>query len=109
MPKYMAQVAYTAGAAAAFVAKPQDRVAGVKALFEKAGGTLHSMDYCSGEYDIVLMLSAPDDATMAAIKLIVTAQGHCSAVHWTRLMSAEDYMSAQQKANGMSYAAPARA
>jgi uncharacterized protein with GYD domain len=109
MPRYLVQVGYTAAANAAFVAKPQDRVAGVKALFEKAGGTLHSMDYCFGEYDIVIMVSVPDDATMAAIRLIVSAQGHCSSLHATRLISADEYMTAQQKAHGMSYAPPAKA
>jgi uncharacterized protein with GYD domain len=91
------QVGCTAAAAAAFVSKPQDRVAGVRALVEKAGGTLHSMDYCFGEYDVMIMASVPDDATMTAISLLVSAQGHVRCIQTTPLMSPEAFMSAQQK------------
>jgi uncharacterized protein with GYD domain len=108
MPKYMIQVSYTPAAMATFVSNPQDRVPGVHALFEKAGGTLHNMDYCFGEYDIVLMGSLPDDTAMAALSLVVTAQGHVRSLHTTRLISPEDFMAAQHKAHGLSYKAPTK-
>ena len=53
MPKYMVQASYTAAAAAAFASNPQDRTGPVKALIEKFGGTLDSMEFCLGEFDLV--------------------------------------------------------
>ncbi len=108
MPKYLIQASYTAGAAAAFVSKPQDRVAGVKALIEKLGGTFHSIDFCLGEHDLIVMATMPDDAAAAAASLAVNAAGHVSAYKTTRLMTAEEFMAAQQKAHGVSYAAPSK-
>lgn len=109
MPKYMIQASYTAAAAATFANKPQDRVVGVKALVEKLGGRLESLDYCLGEFDIVVVVTMPDDIAAAAVALMVNGAGHISAYRTTRLMSPEDFMAAQQKAHGVSYSAPAKA
>jgi uncharacterized protein with GYD domain len=108
MPKYMIQASYTAGAAAAFMSKPQDRVAGVTALVEKLGGTFHSIDFCLGEHDLVVMATLPDDVAAAAVSLAVNAAGHVSGYRTTRLMTPEEFLAAQQKAHGLSYAAPAK-
>lgn len=39
MPRYLIQASHAAYAAAAFVSKPQDRVAAIQAMTEKLGGT----------------------------------------------------------------------
>ena len=56
--------------AAAFASKPQDRIAGLRALVEKVGGKLESMDFCLGDYDTHVMCTLPDDkaATAGIIK-----------------------------------------
>lgn len=108
MPKYMIQASYNASAAAAFMSKPQDRVAGVKAMIEKLGGTFHSIDFCLGEYDLVVISTMPDDVAAAAAALAVNGAGHVSAYKTTKLMSPEDFMAAQQKAHGISYAPPSK-
>lgn len=106
MPRYLVQAAYTAAAAAAFVKNPQDRVAGVRVLVEKMGGKLETMDYCLGDFDLVAIASLPDDVTAAAMALAVSSAGHIKSYKTTRLMSAEDFLSAQQKAHGVAYQAP---
>jgi uncharacterized protein with GYD domain len=53
MPRYLIQASYTSDAAAAFVSKPQDRVAGIRAVVKKLGGKLESLDFCLGDYDVV--------------------------------------------------------
>lgn len=109
MPKYMFHSSYTPAAAAAFATKPQDRVAGVKALVDKLGGRLDSLDYCFGEFDIVVTVTMPDDIAATAVSLLVNGAGPISAFRNTRLMSSEDFLAAQQKAHGVTYVAPARA
>lgn len=106
MPRYLVQASYTSAAAAAFLKNPQDRVAGVRALVEKLGGTFETMDYCLGEYDLVAMATLPDDVTAAAMALAVNSAGHISSYKTTRLMSPEEFLSAQQKAHGVTYQAP---
>lgn len=106
MPRYLVQASYNSSACAAFVASPQDRVAGVKAAVEKLGGSLESMDYCLGEYDLVAIAVLPDDTAAAAMALGVGAAGHIKSYRTTRLMSAQDFLTAQQRARGMAYQAP---
>ncbi len=66
MPRYMVQAAYTAEAAAAFASKPQDRVAGLRALVARLGAQLDSFEYCLGDYDVMVTYTAPDDTTAPA-------------------------------------------
>lgn len=109
MPRYLIQASYSSAAAAAFVSKPQDRVAGVQALAEKLGGKLESFDFCLGEYDVIAVGSFPDDTTAAAMALAVNAPGHLRSYRTTRLMSPQEFLAAQQKAQGTSYQAPTKA
>ncbi len=108
MPRYMVQASYTAAAAAAFASNPQDRTGPVKALIEKCGGTLDSMEFCLGEFDLVAMATLADDVTAAAVALAANAPGHLKAYRTTRLMSSEEFVAAQRKAHGVSLAAPSK-
>jgi uncharacterized protein with GYD domain len=106
MPRYLIQASYTATAAAAFVSNPQDRVPGVRAAVEKLGGKLESFEFSLGEYDVVGIGEFPDDVTAAAFALAVSAPGHLKSYKTTRLMSAQEFLSAQKKAHGVAYQAP---
>ena len=109
MPRYLIQASYTSAAAAAFTSKPQDRVAGIRAVVRKMGGKLESCDYCLGEYDLIAIGTLPDDTSAAALALAVNAPGHIKSYKTTRLMSAKEFMEAQKKAHGVAYKAPAKA
>lgn len=106
MPRYLIQATYTATAAAAFVSNPQDRVPGVRTIVESLGGKLDSFEFCLGEYDVVLLVTLPDDTTATAFSLAVNAAGHLKSSRATRLMSGEDFLAAQKLAQGTSYQAP---
>lgn len=108
MPRYMIQASYTMEALAAFVAKPQDRSAGVRALVERMGAQLSSFDFSLGDYDVMATYTAPDDVTAAAIALAVCAPGHLKSFKTTRLLSQEEFLAASQKASGAGYQAPTR-
>jgi len=109
MPRYLIQASYTSAAVAAFISKPQDRVAGLKAAVEKLDGKLESLDFSLGDYDVMAVFSAPDDTTAAALALAVNAPGHLKSYKTTRLLSSQEFLVAQQKAQGINYQAPAKA
>jgi uncharacterized protein with GYD domain len=48
--------------------------AGKKAV-ESAGGKLKSFHMLMGQYDMAILVEAPDDATLARINLSLAAQG----------------------------------
>jgi uncharacterized protein with GYD domain len=104
----MVQGAYTAEALAAFVSKPQDRVPGVRALLEKMGASLDSLDFALGEYDVIVTYTAPDDTTATAIALAACAAGHLKTFRTTKLLSSEEFQAASAKAGGANYQPPSR-
>ena len=108
MPRFMIQASYTAEAAAAFVSKPQDRVAGVRAVMERIGAHLDSFDYCLGDYDVMATFTAPDDTSAVAGALAVMAPGHLKAYKTTKLISPDEFLEASRMASGASYQAPVR-
>lgn len=109
MARYLVQASYTSAAAAAFVSNPQDRVAGLRAVIEKLGGSLESLDFSLGDHDVIAVFSASDDTTAAAVALAINAPGHLKSYKTTRLLSSQEFLAAQQKAHGASYQAPAKA
>jgi GYD domain len=58
---------------AAFAKHPEDRTAAVKALVEKLGGRFEAFYYSFGEYDGIVVLEAPDEATATAFALAAVA------------------------------------
>ena len=108
MARYMIQATYTAEAAAMFASKPQDRVAGVRALLERLGAQMDSFDYCIGDYDVMVTYTAPDDITATALALAALAPGHLKAFKTTKLLSPDEFLMASQKASGAGYQGPSR-
>jgi uncharacterized protein with GYD domain len=106
MPRYMLQFAYTPEAWAALTANPTDRTDAIRALAEKLGARLISLDYTLGEYDGLVILEAPDDTTAVALVLAAVAPGHLRATRTTRLISPSEAMESMRKAQGAGYQAP---
>lgn len=98
MPMYMFQARYTAAAIKAMVDKPQDREVAARPLVEAVGGTLKNLFFCLGEDDVVAIIEAPDDEAMAAGALAIGASGAFSSGRTTKLMTAQQAMSAMKKA-----------
>jgi uncharacterized protein with GYD domain len=106
MPRFLLQAAYTPQAWAALTRNPENRAQGLGRLVENLGGRLVSLDYCFGEYDVVVIIDAPDETTAAAVSLAVTSPGHLKAVKTTPLLSVEQAMEAMRKAGSQTYRAP---
>jgi uncharacterized protein with GYD domain len=56
--------------------------------------------YPFGEYDVLIVMDAPDDTTAASLALAVGAGGAIKAAKTTRLLSGEEWIKARRKAQG---------
>jgi uncharacterized protein with GYD domain len=107
MALYMYQAAYTAESMAAQIKEPQDRIETVRPALEAMGGKIVAGGYPFGEYDVLVLMEAPDDATAASIALAVGAGGAVKSAKTTRLLSGAEWVESLRKAQGSQYR-PAR-
>ncbi len=99
MPIYMLQLAYTPESWSAHLKNPQNRVETVgRQVFEAGGGKLIGGWYCFGDYDAVIIADMPDNESMAAVSLAVTAGGAVHSMKTTVLMSGTEGVAAMKKA-----------
>jgi uncharacterized protein with GYD domain len=102
MPLYMYQVAYTSESWAAQLKNPQNRAETVgRALAEAVGGKLVGSWYCFGEYDLVVVADVPDNASMTALALAVSAGGAVKSAKTTVLMSGDEAVAGMKKAGAV--------
>jgi uncharacterized protein with GYD domain len=108
MAFYLYKASYTSEAIKAMVGKPEDREAAARKVIEALGGTLHHFFFALGDDDIIAILEAPDDATVAAGSMVVGASGSFSNISTTKLLTMAEAMAAMGKANAVvsAYAAP---
>ena len=100
MPPYLIQVAYTSDAWAAQLRDPQDRRAIVRPLFDQLGGSIESVYYAFGPYDIVLVAELPDNRSAAALSLTLTASGTVKSIQTTPLLAIDEGIEAMRQAAG---------
>jgi len=103
MPSYLLQVSYTAETLSALMKKPQDRSGIVGKAIEKLGGSLKSIWFAFGDYDIVGVMEMPDNVSAAGIALAIGAGGACKSVKTTPLLSVEEGIAALKKGAGSGY------
>ena len=107
MPLYLYQAAYTAESLAAQIKNPQDRIEVVRPAIEAMGAKFVTAGFSFGEYDVMVVLDAPDDTTAASVALAVAAGGAVKSAKTTKLLSGQEWIEALQKAQGSQYR-PAR-
>ena len=103
MALYVYQASYTPESLAAQIKNPQDRIEAVRPPLEAMGAKFIAAGYPFGEYDVLVVLEAPDDATAASIALAVGAGGAVKAAKTTRLLSGEEWIQALRNAQGSQY------
>ena len=106
MALYLLQVAYTPEAWATLVNKPQDRIEAVAPVIRKLGGKLIEGYYAFGKYDVVAIVSMPDNVTAAAFSISAAAGGAVKAIKTTPLMSRAEGVRAMRKAKQSAYTPP---
>jgi len=107
MPQYLYQLAYTAESIAAQIKAPADRLEIVGKQIAPSGAKIVSGGFSFGEYDISIIVEAPDDVTMASVALAIAAGGAIKAAKTTRLLSSSEWVEALGKAASIGYR-PAR-
>ena len=106
MPKYLIQANYTnAGTQGLLKEGGTKRRAAVDQLMKSLGGKLEAFYYAFGETDAFIIIDAPDNATVAAIALTVTAAGGVTC-KTTVLLTPEDIDAATKKT--VSYRPPGK-
>lgn len=76
MGKYLIRATYTqAGLEGLLKEGGTRRRAALAETIEEAGGTLESLYYAFGEWDLYLIADLPDDATVTAISLHISSAG----------------------------------
>jgi uncharacterized protein with GYD domain len=110
MAIYMYQAAYTAESWAAQMKNPQNRVESIgRQACETVGGNFIGGWLCFGDYDIVIIADVPDNESMTAIALAISAGGAVKSSKTTVLMTGEQGVAALEKANTVAEAySPAR-
>ena len=106
MPVYLSQLAYTADAWAALVAKPADRTDVVRSLVEQIGGRLISLYYCFGTYDAVVLTEAPDNQSISAALLAAVAPGHVKTISSAALFTPQEMVGVLRRAGELKLCHP---
>ncbi|WP_323763246.1 MULTISPECIES: GYD domain-containing protein [Roseobacteraceae] len=101
MAYYMFQGRYSPESIRKMVETPQDREAEARKLVEAMGGKLHHMFFCFGREDVVVLIEAPDDETMAGAIMAVGASGAMSGGATTKLLTSQQAQAAMKKAQAV--------
>jgi uncharacterized protein with GYD domain len=72
------------------------------------GGKLHGFWYGFGEYDAYNLWEAPDNVSMAAVAVAISAGGALNSFQTTPLLTVEETLSALEKAQSIKYEPPGR-
>ena len=109
MPYYLTRFSYTPETWARLIDKPEDRRAAAQQYIESVGGKLHGFWYAFGEYDAYNLWEAPENVSMAAVALAISAGGALSSLHTTPLLTVEETLAALEKARSIKYRPPGSA
>ena len=106
MPFYLTRFSYTPETWARLIKNPEDRRGAATQYIESVGGKLHGFWYAFGEYDAYSLWEAPDNVSMAATALAISAGGALSSFETTPLLTVEETIDALRKASSISYRPP---
>lgn len=106
MTLYLSKFNYTPETWARLIANPEDRRKAAQSYIESVGGKLHGFWYAFGSYDGYTLWEAPDNVSMAAVALAISAGGALSPLETTVLLTIEETLDALRKAKQVMYQAP---
>ncbi len=97
---------YTSTTWARLVENPEDRRGAARQYVEAVGGTLHGFWYAFGQHDAYALYEAPDNVSIAAMALAISAGGALSSYETIPLLTVEETLTALQKAAEIAYRPP---
>ena len=106
MPFYLTRFSYTPATWAKLMKNPEDRREAAKQYIESVGGKLHGFWYAFGDHDGYNLWEAPDNVSMAATAIAISAGAALGSFHTTPLLTVEETIAALQKAASIDYRPP---
>jgi uncharacterized protein with GYD domain len=106
MPHYLVQMSYTKEAIETLDEHPQNRLEAAKPAYEELGVTIREAFLAFGDYDVVLLLEAPDNVRAAAIALAVIGGGAIAHYKTTSLLTMDEGVEAMRVAGTSGYTPP---
>ncbi len=105
MAKFLVQVGYTAETWASLSREPQAIIERLRPSAEVLGGSIDSLYFCFGDYDLVGVVDFPDSRSVAAWSLAVSSGGEARSFKTTTLLTVEDGLHALDQAGRAAEAA----
>ena len=106
MALYLSRFSYTSETWARLIDNPEDRREAARSYIASVGGKLHGFWYAFGSHDGYTLWEAPDNVSMAAVALAITAGGALSSLQTTILLTVDETMDALRQAGQVQYRAP---
>ncbi len=106
MGLYLTQARLTPEAVKAWAASGEDRRDVINGMMESVGGRLVSYYFSFGESDIVVIIEAPDNQSIASALLAVSGAGGVADIKTTVLMSYEEGLEALRRSASITYTPP---
>lgn len=106
MPLYLSQFSYTPETWANLITNPEDRRTAAQSYIESVGGKLHGFWYAFGPHDGYTLWEAPDNVSMAAVAVALSAGGAISSLETTVLLTVDETLDALRRADQVQYRAP---
>jgi uncharacterized protein with GYD domain len=99
MPLYLYELSYTPESLAAQIKNPQDRLeTAARPVAEAVGGKIIGGGYAFDDHDVILLVQAPDDESMAAIAVAVGAGGAVRDAKTTKVLSGDQWLAVLKRA-----------
>ena len=106
MPLYLSKFCYTPESWAKLIQNPEDRRVAAQTYIESVGGKLHGFWYAFGSHDGYNLWEAPDNVSMAAVAVAISAGSGLSSFETTVLLTVDETLEALRKANTVQYRPP---
>ena len=88
------------------VQNPQNVADRLRPIIESVGGSLESVYYAFGDYDIVAIYQFPDNASAGSVSIAAAAGGAVKIHTTTPLMTMEEGVEMMRKAGASGYRPP---
>lgn len=91
MPKYMIQAAYSPEGLRGVLSKGgSSRRDAIQAMAKSMGGSVEALYFAFGETDVYVIIDMPDNVSVAAVMMTVSASGALSNAKTVVLLTPED-------------------
>ena len=106
MSYYLTQASYSSEAWMAQIKNPENRFEKLRPMLDRHGVEIIQAFFAFGEYDLVIIFSAPDEKTIASVLMTVAGSGAISQMKTTTLMAIEEGIDALKAAGSVNYSPP---